>query len=109
MGRRETIPVQRKMSADELEQRIKTLEKDTRVLKRLYFIRYRYEGDSVETAAEKVGVSALPDLVSVSNSLPQQQGKSYNIDLRFCVENSDGLEAKAAKCGKKYIDRHSGS
>ncbi len=56
MGRRETIPVQRKMSADELEQRIKTLEKDTMVLKRLYFIRYRYEGDSVETAAEKVGV-----------------------------------------------------
>ncbi|MEM0136311.1 MAG: IS630 family transposase, partial [Thermoplasmatales archaeon] len=45
MGRRETIPVQRKMSAEELEQRIKTLEKDTRILKRLYFIRYRYEGD----------------------------------------------------------------
>ncbi|MCL5731279.1 MAG: IS630 family transposase, partial [Candidatus Thermoplasmatota archaeon] len=51
MGRREIIPVQRKMSAEELEKRIKTLEKDTRVLKRLYFIRYRYQGDSVETAA----------------------------------------------------------
>ena len=56
MGRKETIQVQRKMSAEDLEQRIKTLEKDTRVLKRLYFIRFRYEGDSVETAAEKVGV-----------------------------------------------------
>ena len=56
MGRRETIHVQRKMTAEELEQRIRILEKDTRVLKRLYFIRYRYEGDSVETAAEKVGV-----------------------------------------------------
>ena len=56
MGRRETIPVQRKMTAEELEKLIKTLEKDTRVLKRLYFIRYRYQGDSVETAAEKVGV-----------------------------------------------------
>ena len=56
MGRRETIPVKRKMSAEELEKRIKTLERDTRVLKRLYFIRYRYQGDSVETAAEKVGV-----------------------------------------------------
>ncbi|MEM3859072.1 MAG: hypothetical protein QW478_06655 [Candidatus Micrarchaeaceae archaeon] len=44
------------MSAEELEQRIKTLKKDTRIFKRLYFIRYRYEGDSVETAAEKVGV-----------------------------------------------------
>ena len=56
MGRKETIQVQKKMTAEELEQRIKTLEKDTRVLKRLYFIRFRYEGDSVETAAEKVGV-----------------------------------------------------
>jgi putative transposase len=44
------------MTAEDLEQRIKTLEKDTRVLKRLYFIRYRYEGYSVQTAAEKVGV-----------------------------------------------------
>ncbi len=44
------------MSVEELEQRIKTLEKDTRVLKRLYFIRFRYGGDSVETAAGKVGV-----------------------------------------------------
>ncbi|MEM4066848.1 MAG: hypothetical protein QXV17_08310 [Candidatus Micrarchaeaceae archaeon] len=32
------------------------LKKDTRILKRLYFIRYRYEGDPVGTAAEKVGV-----------------------------------------------------
>jgi putative transposase len=56
MGRKETIQVHRKMTAEDLEQRIKTLEKDTRVLKRLYFIRYRYEGDSVETASEKVGV-----------------------------------------------------
>ncbi|MEM3830207.1 MAG: winged helix-turn-helix domain-containing protein [Conexivisphaerales archaeon] len=44
------------MSAEELEQRIKTLKKDTRILKRLYFIRYRYEGDPVETDAEKVSV-----------------------------------------------------
>ncbi|MFG1520256.1 MAG: IS630 family transposase, partial [Thermoplasmataceae archaeon] len=46
MGRKETIQVLRKMTAEDLEQRIKTLEKDTRVLKRLYFIRYRYEGYS---------------------------------------------------------------
>ena len=55
MGRKETIRVQKKMSEEELEHRIKTLEKETRVLKLLYFIRYRYEGDPVETAAENVG------------------------------------------------------
>jgi hypothetical protein len=31
MGRKGTIQVQRKMTAEELEQRIKTLEKDTKV------------------------------------------------------------------------------
>ncbi|AKA48357.1 transcriptional regulator [uncultured archaeon] len=56
MGRKETIPIDRKMSVEELEKRIKTLEKDTRILKRLYFVRHRYNGDSVEEAASKVGV-----------------------------------------------------
>jgi transposase len=36
--------------------RIKTLEKETKFLKRLYFIRYRYYDDSVKTAGEKVVV-----------------------------------------------------
>ena len=32
-------------------------EKDTRVLKRLYFIRYLYRGMSVEEVADSVGVT----------------------------------------------------
>ncbi len=56
MGRRETIQIQRRMSGEELDRRIRTLEKDTRILKRLYFIRHRYDGDSVELAAHKIGV-----------------------------------------------------
>ncbi len=44
------------MTVEELDSRIKTLEKNTRVLKRLYFIRYRYDGDSVEEAAAKIVV-----------------------------------------------------
>ena len=35
----------------------KGLEKSGRVLKRLFFIRYRYQGDSVEEAAQKVSVT----------------------------------------------------
>ena len=56
MGRRETIQIQRNMTREELDNRIKSLEKNTRVLKRLYFVRYRYDGDSVEEAANKIGV-----------------------------------------------------
>jgi putative transposase len=44
------------MVVEELDRRIKTLEINTRVLKRLYFIKYRYNGKSVEEACDLVGV-----------------------------------------------------
>ena len=53
----EQIPIQKHMRADELESRIKTLEKDTKILKRLYFIKYRYEGTSVEESAQRIGIT----------------------------------------------------
>jgi putative transposase len=45
------------MTTEELESRIKTLEKDTKILKRLYFIKYRYEGTSVEESAQRIGIT----------------------------------------------------
>lgn len=45
------------MTVDELESRIKTLEKDAKILKRLYFVKYRYEGTNVEESAQRVGIS----------------------------------------------------
>ena len=51
-----TIPIMRSMRVEELDSKIKPLEKNTRVLKRVYFIRHRYDGNSVEEASEKVGV-----------------------------------------------------
>ena len=53
----EKIPIQKLMSIEELNRRIKTIEKDTKILKRLYFVKFRYNGDSVEKASEKVGVT----------------------------------------------------
>ena len=95
MGRKETIQVQRKMTVEELEQRIKTLEKDTRVLKRLYFIRFRYEGNSVETAAEKVGVYKMV---------------AYQWQDRWNEDGYDGLAprfagGKPAKLSREKIER----
>ncbi|MCJ7444095.1 MAG: helix-turn-helix domain-containing protein [Methanotrichaceae archaeon] len=57
MSKPEQIPLQRHMSKEELQKRIKTLENDVKVLKRLYFIKYRYGGLTVEQASELVGVS----------------------------------------------------
>lgn len=57
MSRPEQIPVIRHMNSEELDKQIKTLETNTRVLRRLYFIKYRYDGDSVEEAANRVGIT----------------------------------------------------
>jgi putative transposase len=57
MARPEEIRIEKHLTVQELDRRIKTLEKDTRVLKALYFVRYRYEGKSVEEAGKLVGIS----------------------------------------------------
>ena len=57
MSRQEEIPIQRLMNIEELNRKIKSVEKDVKILKRLYFIKFRYNGDSVEKASEKVGVT----------------------------------------------------
>lgn len=57
MSKKEKIPIQRLMNIEELSRLIKTVEKDVKILKRLYFVKFRYDGDSVEKASEKVGVT----------------------------------------------------
>ena len=57
MSRREEIPIQRLMNIEDLNRKIKSVEKDVKILKRLYFIKFRYSGDSVEKTSEKVNVT----------------------------------------------------
>jgi putative transposase len=57
MARPESIAIVRHITVEELNKKIKSLEKDVKVLRRLYFIKYRYEGDGVEESAKKIGIS----------------------------------------------------
>jgi len=57
VARPENITIERHITAEELLKRIKSLEKNVKVLQRLYFIKYRYEGVTVENAAERVEIS----------------------------------------------------
>lgn len=57
MSGKEKILIQRHITVRELNKRIKSLETNVKVLKRLYFIKYRYEGVSVEDAAKRVEIS----------------------------------------------------
>ncbi|MGP6208054.1 hypothetical protein ACNF42_08530 [Cuniculiplasma sp. SKW3] len=51
--------IERKMPEDDLNRLIKRLERSTKILKRLLFIRYRYDGDSVESAAKRIGKTKM--------------------------------------------------
>jgi transposase len=57
MPRPEQIALQRHITREELLKRIKTLKTDTKVLQRLYFIKYRYDGSSVEESSRLIGVA----------------------------------------------------
>jgi putative transposase len=57
MPRPEQIAIQKHMTKEELQRRIRTLETDTKILQRLYFIKHRYDGMSVEEASRLVGVA----------------------------------------------------
>ncbi len=53
---KEQIPIDRKVTLNDINSLIK-YENNSRVLKRLYFIKFRCLGDSVEEAATKVGAT----------------------------------------------------
>ncbi|MDA0525515.1 helix-turn-helix domain-containing protein [Methanococcoides alaskense] len=57
MVKTEMYPIQQKLTYEELNKRIRYIEILIKILDRLYFVRYRYNGDSVEEAARKVGVT----------------------------------------------------
>lgn len=56
MSRKEEIHIDKDLSQEELLKMIKT-EKDSKILRRLYFIKFRFEGDSIQEAAKKIGIT----------------------------------------------------
>lgn len=61
MVKPEIYRIERKMPEDDLKRLIMSLEGSTKMLKRLLFIRYRYNGDSVEIASRKIGITKMMD------------------------------------------------
>jgi transposase len=56
MAGKEQIAIDSKITLEEISSLIRR-ENNSRVLKRLYFVKFRFLGDSVEEAATKVGVT----------------------------------------------------
>ena len=57
MARPEEITIEKHMTVENLNRYTKSLETYVKILKRLYFVKYRYEGLSVQESAERVGTS----------------------------------------------------
>lgn len=90
MVKTEQISIEHHLSSEELLKRIKSLEKDTRVLQRLYFVKHRYEGTTVEEAANLVGIS---------------KPIAYQWQERWNMDGYEGLKPRfAGGCPSKLSD-----
>jgi len=56
MSKSEQIHIQKHISPEELNKKIR-VERDRNILKRLYFVKYRYEGESVAVSSQRVGIT----------------------------------------------------
>ena len=56
-------PIERKMNEDDPNRLIKSLERSTKMLKRLLFVKYRYDDDSVEGASKRIGITEMIDYI----------------------------------------------
>jgi putative transposase len=59
---KEHIPIYQNITLDEINVLIRH-ENNSRMLKRLYFVKFRFLGDSVEEATTKVGVLRKKDII----------------------------------------------
>jgi putative transposase len=100
MVKTEMYPIARLLPVEELDRRIRSLEKDARVLKRLYFVRYRYDGDSVEEAAKKVGVTKM---VGYQWQRRWNQGCAEGLVPRFAGGRPSKLDEQQKKTLKEYL------
>lgn len=56
MSRTEQIHIDKSLSQEELLKKIK-VEREGKILRRLYFIKFRYDGDSIHEASKKIGIT----------------------------------------------------
>jgi len=79
MTKTEQIHIVKHMTIEELNKHINSLEKNPKILRRLYFIKFRYGGHSVTIAAEMAGTS---------------HNTGYDWQRRWNKEGYDGLKPK---------------
>ena len=126
MVKTEQIRIEWHMTVQDLIRHIKQLEKDTMVLQRLYFIKHRYEGKSVQEAADLVGTSKNTAYIwqerwneegydglkpKYSGGRPSKLTDDQKIELKKTLEEGDNWTTKdvrlliSKKFGVDYSDK----
>ena len=99
MAKKEMYPIERKMTEDDLNRLIKSLERSTKMLKRLLFVKYRYDGDSVEEASKRIGITKMIGYIwqrrwnneGYKGLIPRYAGKGPS---KMSEEQRDALKEK---------------
>ena len=112
MGRNRAYQVAKQINLSDLEKTIKGKEKELRVLKRLYFIRFLYQGYVIEEASEKLGItmptayewlkrwnkSGYDGLVPNFNGGPKPKLREEEIEiLKNLLKHKDDWELKEVR------------
>ena len=71
--------VVRKVPLDELNEWVRVREKEVRVLKRLYFIRHLYNGDTVKEVAERIGMTTPRGTHGLNHGMYRDTKASFQI------------------------------
>ena len=112
MVKTEQIKIERHMTVQDLDRQIKHLEKDTLVLQRLYFIKHRYDGKTVEEATELVSTSKNTGYIwqerwnesgyegiipKFAGGRPSKLSDGQKIELKVILEDGDNWTTKDAR------------
>ena len=104
--------IDRRVPMEEIQFRIRSIEKDVRTLKRLYFIKYRYQGSSVAEASKNVGVTKMVGYYwqescnsegfsgptpKFAGGKPSRLSKEQKVELKSILERRDYWTTEEAR------------
>ena len=130
MARKEEIMVDRRIPLEKIQFRIRSIEKDVRTLKRLYFIKCRYQGSSVTEASKNVGVTKMVGYYwqeswnregfsgltpRLAGGKPSRLSEEQKVELKSILEKRDDWMAEEVRkmikekfnmeYGKKHVSK----
>lgn len=91
MVKKDMYPLERKVNDEDLNRLIRSLERGTRILKNLLFMQHRYDGDSVETATGRTGITKMSPDQKAALKEKLTHGQYTTAQVRDIIRNKYGI------------------